>query len=137
MIIKNLYIINNSEYFINNIIKELCENNISYLYIKDTNELHFNKYIIRFITKENFIDIKNQINYDDLLFKIFEIAKDNKTLLDNESYDTYDLNNLKEHKNYLLNIKLKNQNTNIKLKNINKNKVLKKQLNPTRRIYKR
>ena len=137
MIIKNLYIINNSEYFINNILKELCENNISYLYIKDTNELHFNKYIIRFITKENFIDIKNQINYDDLLFKIFEIAKDNKILLDNESYDTYDLTNLKERKNYLLNIKLENQNTNIKLKNINKNKVLKKQLNSTRKIYKR
>lgn len=51
MIVKNIKT-NNKNLIIDLIIKELCENNISYVYIKDSSELHFNDYIFRFY--ENF-----------------------------------------------------------------------------------
>lgn len=34
------------------IIKELCKKNIPYIFIKESNELHFDKYIFRFYDKK-------------------------------------------------------------------------------------
>lgn len=126
MILKYLYIVNNKEYFIKILLKELCKKNIPYLYISDSNELHFDNYIVRFIDKKI---TNNKTEFDELLFKIFEIAKDNKMFLDDE--------NINEYENYLVNLKEENKKNNLKLKNNQNNKILKKNLNPIKKIYKR
>ena len=129
MIIKNLYILNDREDFINMFLKELCKENISFIYIKETNELHFNNYIIRFISIEKY---SKQIIYEN----IFNLLTDNNFYSNIDLFDISD-NNI-EYNKYLLNLKQENINTNIKFKNqINNNKISKKQLNPTRKIYKR
>lgn len=51
MIVK-CFLVNELEELINYIINYFCKNNISYIYIKETQELHFDKYIFKFFTKK-------------------------------------------------------------------------------------
>ncbi|MBQ3021390.1 MAG: hypothetical protein IJD92_04105 [Bacilli bacterium] len=111
------------------IIKKLITNNINYLYIDSSKELHFRDYIFRFKTKE-YITESNylyDLNYVFLIINL--IIKESgiyiSEIKSNNKKTSY-LNELKQIQN---SIKEKFKNN-----NINK-KVLKKQLNPTRKIY--
>lgn len=126
MIIKDYYINTNIDNIVNQIILYLIKNNINYLYIKKSNELHFDNYILRF---KNNINIKKFIFYD--FFNLLNTISKNTY---NEYYDDKDFTiHDNNQKNKFKNIK---KIENIKINNIPKTKTLKKQLYPTRKIYK-
>ena len=126
MIIKNYYINNDIDYVINNIIKYLIKNNINYLFIKESNELHFDNYILRF---ENIKNVKEQL-FNEFLGIVGTLCDTPyNEFLDYKDYSSYKLykkNNFKKIQK-IDNIKV---NTNGKIKKLNK------KLNPTRKIYK-
>jgi len=130
MIIKNIILPN--ENYLDKTLKILCKNNISFVYIKEDKELHFDNFIVRFLFINKLI---NKFNFDPL----YEITNDIFSLLDNnekqEYFDCIDNKNYNQLKkdDYKRNSNL----VNIELKNNSKKiKTLKKQLNPSRRIYK-
>jgi len=131
MIIKNIILPN--ENYLDKTLKILCKNNISFVYIKEDKELHFDNFIVRFLFINKLI---NKFNFDPL----YEITNDIFSLLDNnekqEYFDCIDNKNYNQLKkddykrlSNIINIRIKNNNT------IKSYKTLKKQLNPTRKIY--
>ena len=58
MIIKYFHV-NNLEETTNMIIKKLCKKNIPYVYIKEPNEIHFDKYIFKFFTMDILFEFMN------------------------------------------------------------------------------
>lgn len=80
MIIKNITI-NNKDTFIELLIKELCKYNISYVYIKETSELHFSNYIFRFF--ENYYTY-TRTNVHKITHKIEDSTKTNKKKKDKD-----------------------------------------------------
>lgn len=76
MEIKNFFI-NDKDSFINLIIKELCKNNISYLYIEELDEIHIENYIFRFFDKNDNLENTKAISLN-LLRKIYNKKQDNK-----------------------------------------------------------
>ena len=97
MVIKNFIILEEKlNYFINEIIHELCIKNIPYLYIKEANELHFDKYIYRFH------NIKQTLNI--ILEKpaIPQLLKDIENIIIDSNYLLSEANiPIKEEKTYL------------------------------------
>lgn len=126
MIIKDFYIEKGLDYIIiNDIIKFLIKNEINYLYIKESKELHFDNYILKF--KENKIEL------DEIYNNFFQIVNSFYNYYDSLNFkDYYDIN-FTYKKNNFKNIKHIN---NLKINNKPKIKTLKKQMNPTRKIYK-
>ena len=127
MIIKDFYVKYDLEQVvINDIIKYLIINNINYLYIKETNELHFDNYILRFKPNEN---IFNSI-YHDFFNILNNITNSYNALLDYDNYviedNFYKKNNFKDIQ------KINNMKVNTK----GKIKKLNKKFTPTRKIYK-
>ena len=108
---------------INLIFKKLCKDNIQYLYIKEDKELHINNYIFRF-TNDN----KTIYDINFVFYCINNIKISNDVVVsykeDKKSY----LEDLKRYQKYIKH-QLKNKKTS--------GNYLKKQLNPTRRIYKK
>lgn len=122
MILKNYFIKNDSENIINEIIKYLIKNNINYLFIKESNELHFCNYILRFKDIEN---VKEQL-FDEFLGVI-------GTLCDTPYNEFLDFKDYSSHSIYKKsNFKEIKKIDNIKIDT--KGKI--KKLNPTRKIYK-
>ena len=76
MEIKNFFI-NDKQNFINIIIEELCKNNISYLYIKELNEIHIEDYIFRFYDKNDGLDNTKTVSLN-ILRKIYTKKQDIK-----------------------------------------------------------
>lgn len=58
MIVRDVYV-SDKEYFLEFLIRDLIKHGISYCFLKDDNELHFDNYIIRFHEKMNEIDNLN------------------------------------------------------------------------------
>ncbi len=58
MIVRDVYV-SDKEYFLEFLIRDLIKHGISYCFLKDDNELHFDNYIIRFHEKVNEIDNLN------------------------------------------------------------------------------
>ena len=122
MTIKNI-LVDNIDECINIILKELSKLNISYVYIEESNELHFDKYIFRFFTKKTVFEflasnIKVQESYQEPV--IIENVSINDFI--NESSKSYRSINMKQQ--------LRNENQ----KN---NRVLKKQLGYGTKIVRR
>jgi len=126
MIIKDYYIKKDSQNIINDIIKYLINNNINYLYIKESNEIHFDNYILRFK------DIQNvkELLFDEFLGIVGTLCDTtyNEFLdyKDYSSHSTYKKNNFKEIK----------KTENVKIDTKGKSKKLNKKYTPTRKIYK-
>jgi len=127
MIIKDCYIKNDIDKTINIIINYLIRNNIKFLYIKDSNELHFENYILRF---KKYTNLKIFL-INDFLNIINSIT--NKNYNEYLNYKEYTIINNNEKNNNFKNIQKIN---NIKIDTKGKVKKLNKQLNPTRKIYK-
>ena len=126
MIIKDYYLYNDLEYTINYIIKYLIKNNINYLYIKETNELHFDNYILRFKSNKDLFSLL----FDEFLSKL-EYICDNKY---SENFDYRNFNfNIQFKKSNFKNIK---KISNIKIDTKGKVKKLNKKYSATRKIYK-
>lgn len=126
MIIKNYYVNNNLDYVINYIIKYLIKNNINYLYIQETNELHFDNYILRFKSNK---ELKELI-FDEFLGII-------GSLCDNTYNEYFDYKNFTSNDNYKKsNFKNIQKIDNIKIDTKGKVKKLNKKFTPTRKIYK-
>ena len=126
MIIKDFFIDKDLEFnILNDIIKFLINNNINYLYIKESKELHFDNYILKIKYK------KNNLNE---IYNIFFNILNNMCNNYNYYLDNYD--NFIDNKYKKNNFKsIKNVN-NLKINTKPKIKTLKKQMNPTKRIYK-
>ena len=60
MVVRNIYV-SDKEYFLEFLIRDLIKNGISYCLVKESDEVHFDNYIIRFHTRVNETD-----NLDDL-----------------------------------------------------------------------
>lgn len=58
MIVRDVYV-NDIDYFIEFLIRDLIKYGVSYCFLKDDNEIHFDKYIIRFHEKVSEIDNLN------------------------------------------------------------------------------
>jgi len=60
MTIKNIYVPELS--VINEVLKYLSVNNINYLFIKDSLELHFDNYILKFFMKDDMLKLISESN---------------------------------------------------------------------------
>lgn len=127
MIIKDFYVKYDLEQIvIDDIIKFLIKNKINYLYIKETNELHFDNYILRFKKSKNIFDLI----YDDFFKILNNITNNYSDLLD---YDNYVIEDNFYKKNNFKDIKKIN---NMKVDTRGKVKKLNKKFTPTRKIFK-
>ena len=129
MIIKNIILPN--ENYLDKTLKSLCKNNISFVYIKEDKELHFDNFIVRFFFINKLINTFDFEMWDKITNDIFSLLDNEKQeyidCIDNKNYNQLKKDDYKRNSN-LVNIELKN--------NSKKIKTLKKQLNPSRRIYK-
>jgi len=126
MIIKNYYVKNDLDHVINYIIRYLIKNNINYLYIKETNELHFDNYILRF---------KNNKELKELIFD--EFLSIIGSLYDTSYNEYFDFKDFTSNNNYTKsNFKKIKNISNIKIDTKGKVKKLNKKYIPTRKIYK-
>lgn len=130
MIIKNIILPN--ENYLDKTLKSLCKNNISFVYIKEDKELHFDNFIVRFFFINKLINTFDFEMWDKITNDIFSLLDNNEKqeyidCIDNKNYNQLKKDDYKRNSN-LVNIELKN--------NSKKIKTLKKQLNPSRRIYK-
>lgn len=106
MIIKN-FLVSDKDIVIDLLLKELCKNNISYVYLSEINELHFDKYIFRFITKDDIVKLDilslNEIFSSIVMFE----ENDDNLKLENlphnyKKYNRNDLINNNRHTNMIL-----------------------------------
>ena len=93
MIVKNVYI-ENIDYFLEDIIRRLITNNISYVLIKEELyiELHFDKYIYKFYSNMYFDFNAAFVNKDSIykdMFNIIEINISNEQTKYADSLITY------------------------------------------------
>lgn len=80
MIVRSIEI-NNKDTYIDLVIKELCKNNISYVYVKESNELHFDNYIFRFF--ENYYTY-TRMSIPKMAHKIENLTETNKKKKDKD-----------------------------------------------------
>ena len=130
MIIKNMILPN--ENYLDESLKILCKNNISFVYIKEDKELHFDNFIVRFFFINKLIKTFDFDPLYEITNDIFSLLDNNEKqeyidCIDNKNYNQLKKDDYKRNSN-LVNIELKN--------NSKKIKTIKKQLNPSRRIYK-
>ena len=108
MIVK-CFLVSELEELINYIINYFCKNNISYIYIKETQELHFDKYIFKFFTKKEIfkyiVEKEQTILFDEI---ISVEPKDTKSISNNTNTKKYNNNDIFKY-NKETNIKLKKQ----------------------------
>jgi len=128
MIIKDYYVKYDLEQVvIDDIIKYLIKNKIQYLYIKETNELHFDNYILRF---------KSNKDLKELLFDEFMSIVNN--LCDTSYNDYLDYKDYTKNNNFYQknNFKDIQRIDNMKVDTKGKVKKLNKKFTPTRKIFK-
>lgn len=107
--ITKYFLVNDLEEITNIIIKKLCKSNIPYVYIKESNELHFDKYIFKFLTKNilfEFISVDEQPLPSNELVSL--ISEEEIINLDDTNTKKYNYNNIIKH-NKETNMKLKKQ----------------------------
>jgi len=128
MIIKDYYVKYDLEQVvIDDIIKYIIKNKIQYLYIKETNELHFDNYILRF---------KSNKDLKELLFDEFMSIVNN--LCDTSYNDYLDYKDYTKNNNFYQknNFKDIQRIDNMKVDTKGKVKKLNKKFTPTRKIFK-
>ena len=108
MIVK-CFLVNELEEITNIIIKKLCKKNIPYVYIKETNEIHFDKYIFKFFTKNILFEFIN-MNEQQLPSNVILSSEPQEEIVKLEDMNSkkYNYNNIVKH-NKETNMKLKKQ----------------------------
>ena len=108
MIVK-CFLVNELEELINYIINYFCKNNISYIYIKETQELHFDKYIFKFFTKNILFEFMNMNEHPFPSNELLSLEPQEEIVkLKDTNRKKYNYNNIVEH-NKETNMKLKKQ----------------------------
>ena len=108
MIIK-YFLVNNLEEITNMIIKKLCKKNIPYVYIKETNEIHFDNYIFKFFTKDILFEFMNMNEQPFPSNELLSLEPQEEIVkLKDTNRKKYNYNNIVEH-NKETNMKLKKQ----------------------------
>lgn len=122
MIVKSV-MVNNLKLFIEELLKELCKNNIQYVYIPESHELHYDKYIYKFypIEIDNKITLRGLINRKYISFLLEDDIKwvpetHNVELLDSCEDERSEYEENRDIINNSHNIKYKNHQTNMILK---------------------
>lgn len=79
-------LVQNRDYFVNIILKELCKNGIPYVYLENGNELHVGNYIFRFFDYDETLDILESIEED--VKNAYNEVGDLITYIDPENIET-------------------------------------------------
>ncbi len=107
--ITKYFLVNDLEEITNTIIKKLCQNNIPYVYIKESNELHFDKYIFKFFTKNILFEFISMNEEPFPSNELLSLTLEEEIIeLDDTNTKKYNYNNIIKH-NKETNMKLKKQ----------------------------